>query len=240
MITHDLALSEAYACLFVVEGAPEPVVRAAYRALARVLHPDRGGTAVEFQELEEALRTIERAGFPAGPAIARPPRARRLFAENHEADAVRCSCGRLTSLRPGSEVGRCAKCGRSVARKPSHQREFEEAWLAAANDVTMLLHRGTGLGPVTVAHLQHAAAVHRDLDARRERSPLQVQLATQSLRSLRLFRNGTHPGQLPRQPRCEGRPRTWWILIDEWRCERHGETECDRCGTSPIIEGAAG
>lgn len=52
------ALSEAYAALHVAPDAPEAVVRAAHRALAFALHPDRGGSTARMQTVNAALDTI--------------------------------------------------------------------------------------------------------------------------------------------------------------------------------------
>lgn len=51
--------------LHIAKGAPPAVVRAAFRALAHTLHPDRGGgDAAALQEAIEARNTLLRGGSP--------------------------------------------------------------------------------------------------------------------------------------------------------------------------------
>ena len=54
--------SHVHAILFVTEDAPEEVVTAAYRALAKKHHPDRGGDESEFIRIDEAYKEIQ-SGF---------------------------------------------------------------------------------------------------------------------------------------------------------------------------------
>lgn len=44
--------------LYVAPDAPEEVVRAAYRALAQVYHPDHGGSEEAIRELNEAYEAL--------------------------------------------------------------------------------------------------------------------------------------------------------------------------------------
>ena len=50
--------SSPYAALFVTEDAPLEVIRAAYKALAVIFHPDHGGTAQQMVELNNAYTEI--------------------------------------------------------------------------------------------------------------------------------------------------------------------------------------
>lgn len=45
--------------LFVAADAPHEVVRAAYRALAKIHHPDIGGDPKKMQEINEAWRRLD-------------------------------------------------------------------------------------------------------------------------------------------------------------------------------------
>lgn len=47
-----------YAILRVEEGAPLAVCEAAYRALAKEYHPDRGGSPARFRRLTDAIERI--------------------------------------------------------------------------------------------------------------------------------------------------------------------------------------
>lgn len=49
----------ALASLFVAPGAPWEVVEGAYRALAKVNHPDRGGSAEEMQKINNAYAELK-------------------------------------------------------------------------------------------------------------------------------------------------------------------------------------
>ena len=47
-----------YAVLYIRDGAPDFVIKAAYKALAFEYHPDRGGNTEEFQRVKEAYDTL--------------------------------------------------------------------------------------------------------------------------------------------------------------------------------------
>ncbi len=48
-----------YLTLFVIPAAPPEVVKAAYRALSKLYHPDRGGDGAAMQRINEAYSQIE-------------------------------------------------------------------------------------------------------------------------------------------------------------------------------------
>lgn len=48
-----------YVTFFVIPEAPPEVVKAAYRALSKLYHPDRGGDTAAMQRLNEAYARIE-------------------------------------------------------------------------------------------------------------------------------------------------------------------------------------
>jgi len=50
--------SQAAACLYLLPSAPPEVVTAAYRALAKQYHPDRGGSTEQMQRLNAALEVL--------------------------------------------------------------------------------------------------------------------------------------------------------------------------------------
>ena len=51
---------QAYQALYLLPTAPPEVVRAAYRALALLLHPDRGGNEEAFQHLQTAYEVLKK------------------------------------------------------------------------------------------------------------------------------------------------------------------------------------
>jgi hypothetical protein len=53
------ALPDAYAALYLLPNAPPEVVRASYKALAQLVHPDKpGGDVAAMQRLNEAYRQL--------------------------------------------------------------------------------------------------------------------------------------------------------------------------------------
>lgn len=59
---HSVALVQAYAALYLLPSAPHEIVRAAYRALAHVHHPDSGGDHSRMVEINRAYETIKGGG----------------------------------------------------------------------------------------------------------------------------------------------------------------------------------
>ena len=57
----------AYETLWVLPGAPEAVVSAAYKALAMRHHPDKGGDTRTMQRLNDAMTTIKGLQRPSKP-----------------------------------------------------------------------------------------------------------------------------------------------------------------------------
>lgn len=53
------ATVDDWAALWLVQGAPEPVAKAAYRALALIHHPDRGGDPGALQRVNAAWARVE-------------------------------------------------------------------------------------------------------------------------------------------------------------------------------------
>lgn len=49
--------------LFLLPGAPPEVIRAAYRALSLLYHPDRGGDAQCMKRLNQAYENLEKKGL---------------------------------------------------------------------------------------------------------------------------------------------------------------------------------
>jgi DnaJ-class molecular chaperone len=53
------SLAAAYATLWLRPGAPAPVVKAAYRALAALHHPDTGGDVDAMRHLNAAYAVLQ-------------------------------------------------------------------------------------------------------------------------------------------------------------------------------------
>lgn len=51
-----------YADLWLLPGAPLEVVKAAYRALTRIHHPDRGGSTADMQRINQAYTVLTVGG----------------------------------------------------------------------------------------------------------------------------------------------------------------------------------
>lgn len=51
-----------FAALYLLPGAPAEVVRAVYRTLARLNHPDKGGDTARMQEINAAFETLQKRG----------------------------------------------------------------------------------------------------------------------------------------------------------------------------------
>jgi hypothetical protein len=49
---------EYYRTLYLVPGCPPELVKAAYRCLAQIHHPDKGGDTVAMQKINEAYRRL--------------------------------------------------------------------------------------------------------------------------------------------------------------------------------------
>jgi hypothetical protein len=53
-------LTTAWQTLHIAEGAPPEVVRAAYRAMAKLHHPDTGGSEEKMKEINDAWQLLNR------------------------------------------------------------------------------------------------------------------------------------------------------------------------------------
>jgi hypothetical protein len=51
--------ADAYETLYVAKNAPKEVIRAAYKALAMLYHPDHGGDAEKFRMIQEAYDKLK-------------------------------------------------------------------------------------------------------------------------------------------------------------------------------------
>jgi hypothetical protein len=54
--------NDAYQTLYLLPGAPQPLVQAAYKVLARLNHPDVGGSTVAMQRINGAYAALQEAG----------------------------------------------------------------------------------------------------------------------------------------------------------------------------------
>ncbi len=54
----EILIAEAYDTLYLRPGAPLPLVRAAYRALAKMYHPDAGGDTRKMSEINNAYHLL--------------------------------------------------------------------------------------------------------------------------------------------------------------------------------------
>jgi curved DNA-binding protein CbpA len=126
---------DPYKTLGVSPSAPDGDVRAAYRRLVQVHHPDHNGGSPEsarrFEEIQEAYAEIRRR---RGSGAATPPPRARASAPP----------------RPRSSPGAAAGPGRPDPRLAEMEREIREANLArerarqAARDAAATASAGTG------------------------------------------------------------------------------------------------
>ncbi|WP_337960621.1 J domain-containing protein [Kutzneria chonburiensis] len=123
-----MAEVDYYELLGVPRGASAAEVKSAYRALAKVMHPDAGGTAGTFRLLQLAYETLtdptRRARYDLGdqpePAPAAAPRTRRPAPRRISA-TTRTTCrncrGSIRGASPGGSwstcASGCASCRRS-------------------------------------------------------------------------------------------------------------------------------
>jgi hypothetical protein len=56
--SEPLKMIDAYKTLCVVPGCPPALVKAAYRCLAQIHHPDKGGSSEAMQKINEAYRRL--------------------------------------------------------------------------------------------------------------------------------------------------------------------------------------
>jgi DnaJ-class molecular chaperone len=54
----NITVCNPYKILGVLPDAPEYVVKAVYKAVANKVHPDKGGSDIEFRKIQEAYETI--------------------------------------------------------------------------------------------------------------------------------------------------------------------------------------
>jgi DnaJ-class molecular chaperone len=59
LLAEDPGVTNAYTALWLRPGAPLPVVKAAYRALAAQYHPDAGGDPIAMQRLNQAYSILQ-------------------------------------------------------------------------------------------------------------------------------------------------------------------------------------
>ncbi len=51
--------AEAFATLYLLPSAPAPLIKVAYKTLAQIHHPDKGGDASEMRKLNDAIETLK-------------------------------------------------------------------------------------------------------------------------------------------------------------------------------------
>jgi hypothetical protein len=56
--THTRTATDAFATLYLLPNAPPEVVRASYKALAQLVHPDKGGDVRAMQRINEAYERL--------------------------------------------------------------------------------------------------------------------------------------------------------------------------------------
>lgn len=55
-------VSNAFSVLYVTSNAPPEVIKAVYRTLASIHHPDKGGDTAVMQQINEAYNELKRSG----------------------------------------------------------------------------------------------------------------------------------------------------------------------------------
>ncbi|HBN09771.1 MAG TPA: hypothetical protein DD435_14325 [Cyanobacteria bacterium UBA8530] len=109
-----------YGILQVSPQASEEVIRAAYKAIAKKIHPDKGGSHSQTKELNQAYEVL---GDPSKREEYDQTRDSMLeirIVEKQVIVACCLSCGRVNRLADLSKLGkaRCKACGRNFVRQP--------------------------------------------------------------------------------------------------------------------------
>jgi curved DNA-binding protein CbpA len=124
--------ADPYAVLGVARGASEAEIHAAYRAAVRRTHPDAGGSAVAFEDVQEAYETLrdpaKRRLWDAGPTRPRPR------ATAPDAGSAR---SRMEDLLAESE--RLEDEARRLAGLPPRDRATADAADASGDSVAAIL-----------------------------------------------------------------------------------------------------
>jgi curved DNA-binding protein CbpA len=134
--------ADHYAVLGVAPSASPQAVRQAYREQAKVQHPDKGGSATEFQRLQEAYEVLSNAGtrevYDAAQrdaATARRRQATRARAAAHEER-------RLAAARE-QRMAQLRKAKAAMARMDRAMAEADSRWETTASGATRFAPRGS-------------------------------------------------------------------------------------------------
>lgn len=108
----------AYETLGVSRGAPEAVIKAAYRALMKTAHPDAGGSAEEAQRINDAYDALmdpeRRAELDREPSL-EPPEAPPVRTEPRKPRTARRLPYLITTVLTVAAVGTALLQGHEVA-----------------------------------------------------------------------------------------------------------------------------
>ena len=145
--------SEAYSTLGLQDGSEAALVRSAFKQLAKMHHPDRGGDATNFQEISEAYAVL----LGTAPSAAMIPA--KVPTTCHRKDVVRG-----LAVTAGGAV--LTMDERSVTVE---DRATGQQWEALASDETLLccclLHDGATLAVGTSVGNVHLVDVGRETEA---------------------------------------------------------------------------
>lgn len=172
---------EAYELLFVSPGAPEKVVRAAYKARAMEAHPDAGGTTEAFQEIEAAFSVIETEGFPSRAEIGQP---QSEGGDSSGAFTKKCgACGISNRVGRGVTEVRCGACGERIFWGQRLRNEVIQLWgrLEQAMGGRFDFDRVPSSARVRRQDLHQARRIRNDLAHGVRRSDSEVQEAYEVL-----------------------------------------------------------
>jgi hypothetical protein len=145
-------VADPYAVLGLDGDADEAAVHGAYRRAVRRTHPDAGGSAAEFEAVQEAYEAIRRGGTrprtptpprppPRRPPAAEPQRMDDLLAESHRLEN---EARRLAGLPPRDFGGEPVEgeTGDSLAAiLADAQRQLREVATATAREVSRRVRR---------------------------------------------------------------------------------------------------
>ncbi|HEY9765440.1 MAG TPA: J domain-containing protein [Chroococcales cyanobacterium] len=117
-----------YGILQVSPQASEEVIRAAYKAIAKKIHPDKGGSQHQTADLNAAYEVLIDPFKREEYNQTRDSRLELRIVERQVIVACCLSCGRVNRITDLSKLGkaRCKACGRNFVRSPEPESKKRE------------------------------------------------------------------------------------------------------------------